>query len=215
MAQVSAQLAPRIVIVVSSDDENNDEPQEDTCCEDVSISCITCGLHGVSRCGQCGSVYYCSEACQTAHWSHHHPFCADWKAIVEEPFSTSPLPTTSTTTTSSITTSSTTTSSITTSSTTTSSIGSVAGSTDNSADNSGRPSPSQIKYYIYAYFRSSSFVDPDGSSSEHIVQQFLSNYRSRFPTAVSDLNWSKWHEAAKKACGVYARVYYDRRKHSL
>ena len=35
-----------------------------------------CGVSEMlKRCSGCHSTYYCSKACQSAHWSHHSGFC--------------------------------------------------------------------------------------------------------------------------------------------
>ena len=35
-----------------------------------------CGaIHGLKRCGGCGMVRYCSEACSRAHWRAHKAEC--------------------------------------------------------------------------------------------------------------------------------------------
>ncbi len=53
---------------------------------------VTVVVHDETKCGRCGSkkklkacsgcldVYYCSRACQNAHWKEHKPDCHTWKS---------------------------------------------------------------------------------------------------------------------------------------
>ena len=49
-------------------------------------SCFVCRKLALKNCSACSSVYYCSKACQSAHWGYHKEWCHQAKEFGELPF---------------------------------------------------------------------------------------------------------------------------------